>query len=129
MFQPRALPSNTSNTIEFELWEGLLHITAIRLTPREAASIAVSFVSRLLASSTRLTLFFRRQVLGAFGVISCAIVSSLLFYLLSHVVYVGHGARKERSESLKRFLSTDSELASSPILSSLPLSVSDSRGD
>ncbi|KAL7412697.1 hypothetical protein BDY24DRAFT_416074 [Mrakia frigida] len=67
MFLPRDLPSNTSNTIEFELWEGLLHITAIRLTRREAASTAV---------------------LGAFGVISCAIVSSLLFYLLSHVFYV-----------------------------------------
>jgi len=53
--------------------------------------------------------FFLLQVLGVFGALSCTIVSSLLFYLLSHVIYVGNGARRERAESLKRFLSTDSE--------------------
>ncbi|KAL7413828.1 hypothetical protein BDY24DRAFT_370115 [Mrakia frigida] len=86
LLEQRALPSNVSNSIVVELWEGLIHIKAIRLTTREAASQAVQ---------------------GTVGLLSCVILLSLLGYLFSHVLYVGHGARKERAQTLKRFLATD----------------------
>jgi len=82
--EQRDLPSKVSNKMVVELWHGLVHIKAIRLTTREAASQAVSIllISLFRLNQEKLTLYPNEQVQGAVGTISCTVVVSLLFYLL-----------------------------------------------
>jgi len=75
-----------------------VHIKAIHLTKQEAIgqAVRIRFVLFFVRRELELNFVFDDQVLGAFGVFSCFVIASLLFYLLVSLLAELNVERRER---------------------------------